>query len=203
MTLYGYARVSTATQDAGAQIAALVAAGVEVDNITTEQASGARTDRPGLDELVEKMQAGDVLTVWKLDRLGRSMPHLVRLGEEFRERGIELRSITEGIDTTTPTGRLLFGLLSTLAAFERDLIRERTAAGLAAARASGAMLGRKSQVKPEQVRMILRLADEGMPQREISASVGVPRSTVGRIIRGEVPSLLPYAQREAPTGELM
>lgn len=168
---------------------ALLAAGVPAENITTEHVSGTKAARPGLDRLLSRLGEGDVLVVWRLDRLGRSTHHLITLAEDFRARGVELRSVTEGIDTTTAAGRLMFSIMSSLAEFEAALIRERTAAGLAAARASGKQVGRPSRVTPEQVRMIHRLANEEMSHRQIAASVGLPRSTVGRVLRGEVASL--------------
>lgn len=134
VTTLGYARVSTADQDPALQHNALAAAGAE--RVWTDTASGARADRPGLTDLLAYARSGDVLTVWKLDRLGRSLPHLLATVEHLAAEGIELRSLTEGIDTTTPGGRLVFHTLAAVAEFERDLGRERTRAGLAAARAA-------------------------------------------------------------------
>ena len=203
VTIWGYARVSTAMQDVDGQVQALRAAGVEDEHLVVEHISGTKSSRPGLDGLLGQLQSGDSLVVWKLDRLGRSLSHLVAVADDLRVRGVELRSLTEGMDTATPAGRMLFGVVAAMAQFERDLVVERTAAGLAAARARGATLGRPSRVTPEQVRMIHRLAAEHRSQRTIAATVGVPRSTVGRILRDEVPSLRKHAVDPADLGELL
>lgn len=192
MAIYGYARVSTTAQDVQVQLNALRAAGVEEQSVVVDHVSGTTASRPGLDRLLGELGEGDVLTVWKLDRLGRSVSHLVALVDGLGRQGVQLRSLTEGLDTTTSAGRLTFHLIAAMAQFERDLIRERTAAGLEAARTKGALLGRPSQVTREQYRLIKRMAGEGASQRTIAATCGVPRTTVGRIIRGEVPSLAKY-----------
>jgi DNA invertase Pin-like site-specific DNA recombinase len=136
----GYARVSTRDQSFDLQIDALKKANCE--KIYKEVASGARTARPVLDDLLSRMRAGDTLVVWKLDRLGRSLQHLVMLAKELLDRQIGLISLNDPIDTTTPQGRLVFNIFASLAEFERDLIRERTQAGLTAARARGRTGGR-------------------------------------------------------------
>ncbi len=124
--LVGYARVSTDKQDVALQREALQQHGCERERIFVDTASGARTQRPGLDACLESLRKGDVLLVWRLDRLGRSMPHLVNLVTELRERGIGFRSICDGmIDTTTASGELVFNIFSALAQFERRLIQER------------------------------------------------------------------------------
>ena len=189
MTVWGYMRVSTTAQDVDAQRRALLAAGVDPAHLVDDHVSGTKASRPGLDRLLGDLEPGDVLTVWKLDRLGRSVSHLVDLVDDLGRRGVQLRSLTEGLDTTSAGGRLMFHVMAALAEFERDLIRERTAAGLEAARAAGKVLGRQSQVTREQYRLIKTMAAQGSPQRTIAATCGVPRATVGRIIRGEVPSL--------------
>jgi DNA invertase Pin-like site-specific DNA recombinase len=152
MTSYrlGYARVSTLEQDPAAQLDALAAAAV--DQVFLDQASGALTERPELIRLLAQIRPGDTLVVWRLDRLGRSTSHLIQTVTELGERGIGFLSLTEAIDTTTSAGRLLFGILASLAAFERDLIRERTMAGLTAARARGNLSGRPSRMTPEKLR---------------------------------------------------
>ncbi|EQD74022.1 resolvase domain-containing protein, partial [mine drainage metagenome] len=127
--LVGYARVSTSDQDTALQRDALHAAGVA--KVFEDVASGAKADRPGLAAARAYLREGDTLIVWKLDRLGRSLPHLVQTVTELAQRGVGFRSLTEAIDTTTPNGRLVFHLFAALADFERDLIRERTRAGLA------------------------------------------------------------------------
>src|SRR5579864_7975147 len=141
MALIGYARVSTLDQDPSLQLDALTAAGC--GKIFDDQASGARADRPGLQRALDYARQDDVLVVWKLDRLGRSLPHLIEVVAALEQRGIGFRSITEAIDTTTPGGRLVFHLFGALGQFERDLIQERARAGLAAAAARGRKGGRK------------------------------------------------------------
>ena len=136
----GYAGVSTKDQNLDLQIDALKKAGV--DEIHSEIASGAKTERPVLAETLNKLRSGDILVIWKLDRLGRSLRHLVELVPVLTERGIGLLSLNDHIDTTTPQGRLTFNLFASLAEFERDIIRERTQAGLVAARSRGRQGGR-------------------------------------------------------------
>jgi len=140
-TLIGYARVSTSEQDAALQTDALTAAGCS--RIFDDKVSGAKSDRPGLSAALAYLREGDVLVVWRLDRLGRSLPHLIEVVSELEARGIGFRSLTEQIDITTPGGRLVFHLFGAVGQFERDLIRERTKAGLAAAAARGRKGGRK------------------------------------------------------------
>ena len=132
----GYAHVSTREQSFNLQVDALEQAGCE--KVYTEAASGARTERPVLDELLRNLRSGDVLVIWKLDRLGRSLKHLVELVGILMDKGVGLQSLHDPVDTTTPHGRLTFNIFASLAEFERDVIRERTQAGLAAARCSRA-----------------------------------------------------------------
>ena len=136
----GYARVSTKDQNLGLQIDALTKAGCE--KIYQDIASGARSERPALNEMIHNLRPGDVLVIWKLDRLGRSLNHLISLVNDLMEKKIGLQSLHDPIDTTTAQGRLSFNLFASLAEFERDLIRERTQAGLSAARARGRNGGR-------------------------------------------------------------
>jgi DNA invertase Pin-like site-specific DNA recombinase len=143
----GYARVSTREQSFDLQVDALRAAGCE--KIYSEAVSGARTERPVLEELLRNIRPGDVLVIWKLDRLGRSLRHLVDLVGILMEKGIGLQSLHDPVDTTTPHGRLTFNLFASLAEFERDLIRERTQAGLSAARARGRNGGRPKGITPQ------------------------------------------------------
>ena len=140
--IYGYARVSTDGQSVEAQVAALTAAGAE--KVFREVASGAKTDRAQLRRLLDALAPGDVLTVTRLDRLARSLKHLIETITSLNERGIGFKSITEAIDTTTSGGKLIFHIFGALAEFERDIIRERTQAGLTAARARGRKGGRPS-----------------------------------------------------------
>ena len=136
----GYARVSTKDQKAHLQVDALKEAGCE--KVFTETAGGAKTARPILDDVLSRLRAGDVLVIWKLDRLGRNLKHLITLANELLERQIGLVSLNDPIDTTTAQGRLIFNVFASLAEFERDIIRERTNAGLKAARARGRTGGR-------------------------------------------------------------
>ena len=150
--ILGYARVSTRDQNVALQVDALRAAGCA--KVLTEVASGARTDRPVLARLLEDARQGDEVVIWKLDRLGRSLPHLVETVNALSARGIGLKSLNDPIDTTTPQGRLVFNLFASLAEFEKDLIRERTHAGLSAARARGRKGGRP----------------KGLPQKALSTA---------------------------------
>ena len=169
--LIGYARVSKAdgSQTLDLQIDALTAAEVAGDQIYSDQASGKQDDRPGLESCLKALRSGDVLVVWKLDRLGRSLHHLVRTVSLLSDRGIGLRVLTgQGaqIDTTTSAGRLSFGIFAALAEFETELIRERTMAGLQAARARGRKGGRKFALTKAQVRM----AQAAMANRDTSVA---------------------------------
>lgn len=184
----GYARVSTLEQDPALQHDALQAAGVQ--RVFTDHASGALTERPQLAAVLEQLRPGDTLVVWRLDRLGRSTSHLIQTVSALEERGIGFASLTEAIDTTTPAGRLLFGVLASLAAFERDLIRERTMAGLAAARARGKVGGRPTAMTTDKLAVAARLLAEGRPKSTVAATIGVSRATLyahmGRIVSDEV-----------------
>lgn len=195
MSEYGYARVSTAEQSVGMQVDALAAAGVPAENIVTEEASGTRADRPNLAGLIERAGEGDRITVWRLDRLFRSTRHLLELTDQLRERGVAFRSLRDSIDTATPTGRFFFTVTSALAELEADLIRERTRAGLEAARSRGIVLGRPTTLSADQARHIRQLLRLGWSQRRVAASVGASRSAVGRVARGEIASL------SVPNGE--
>ena len=176
MAVAGYARVSTAGQAFDLQADALAEAGC--DRVFSDQASGAAAGRPGLDRALEWLREGDVLVVWRLDRLGRSMPHLVETVRDLQERGVGFRSLTEGIDTTTPTGTLVFHKFGALAQFERDLIRERTAAGLTAARARGRKGGRRPVVTPARLKRAQDLIGRGASVRETAAAIGVSKSAL-------------------------
>lgn len=170
--LIGYIRVSKAdgSQSLDLQHDAMLAVGIDADRIYADRASGARDDRPGLEACLRALRQDDVLVIWKLDRLGRALTHLVNTVRNLSDRGIGLRVLTgEGaaIDTTTPAGRLIFGIFASLAEFERDLIRERTMAGLASARARGRKGGRKFALTKAQV----RLAQAAMAQRDTSVAV--------------------------------
>ena len=183
--LIGYARVSTGEQDLQLQLDALKTAGCSEDDIYTDKASGARASRPGLDACVGALEPGDTLVVWRLDRLGRSMPHLVGLVEELLGKGIGFRSLQDGaIDTTTASGELMFNIFSSLAQFERRLIQERTHAGLAAARARGRLGGRKP-IRADDPRVVTakRLhKDRSLSIDQICETLGISRPTFYRYL---------------------
>jgi DNA invertase Pin-like site-specific DNA recombinase len=179
MALVGYSRVSTAEQVAHLQRDALAAAGCE--RIFSDVASGAAADRPQLNAALDYLREGDVLCVWRLDRLGRSLRHLLEVVSALQERGVGFRSLHESIDTTTPTGRLTFHVFAALAEFERDLVRERTLAGLTAARARGRLGGRKPSLTPKKVQLGRKLYAEGdSTVAEIANLLGVSRATIYR-----------------------
>ncbi|GAA4107617.1 recombinase family protein [Enteractinococcus coprophilus] len=189
----GYARVSTGDQDARLQHDALTAAGCY--RIFTDTASGALQSRPELDKLLDQLRPGDTLVVWRLDRLGRSIRHLIDQLSELQDRGIEFRSLQENIDTSSPGGRLVFHIFASLAEFERDLIRERTNAGLAAARARGRTGGRPPRLTPHQVTTAKKLYDQqDMTVAQIGEVLGVSRSTIYRALKRD-PGFTP-AQRQ-------
>lgn len=180
----GYARVSTPDQDATMQREALNAAGAV--KVFVDVASGAKADRPGLAAALAYLREGDTLAVWKLDRLGRSLPHLVQTVAELAQRGVGFRSLTESIDTTTPNGRLVFHLFAALADFERDLIRERTRAGLAVAKARGRKGGRKPAVTAEKLARARELIDaKGLTVREAAARVKVGKTALYAALSSE------------------
>lgn len=177
--LYGYARVSTTLQDPALQIDALKAAGCA--RIFTDKASGKSDRRPQLDKLLEAVLPGDVIVVWRLDRLGRSLRHLITALNDLADREVGFRSLTEGFDTTTAGGRLLFNITGSLAEFERDLIVERTQAGLAAARARGRHGGRRTVMTPEKMKLAREMYDTHEYSVEtIAQTIGVSRMTVYR-----------------------
>ena len=153
--LIGYARVSTDDQNLALQRDALAAAGCE--KVYEDRISGAKAERPGLALALEVARAGDTLVVWRLDRLGRSLKDLIALAEGLDKRGVGLKSLKEAIDTTSSGGRLVFHMFGALAEFERDLIRERTRAGLTAARARGRLGGRPKRLTPEKRRLAVQL----------------------------------------------
>jgi DNA invertase Pin-like site-specific DNA recombinase len=192
--LIGYARISKAddSQVLDLQIDALVEAGVDKEQIYTDKISGVKDNRPGLDNCLKALRKGDTLVVWKLDRLGRSLKHLITTIDELNQRGIGFKVLTgEGIniDTTTAAGKMIFSIFGAFAEFERELIRERTLAGLKAARARGRKGGRKFQLTKAQV----RLAQAAMQNRDTSVGelckeLGITRPTLYRYV--------------APNGEL-
>lgn len=178
--LVGYMRVSSVDdrQSVDLQRDALIAAGIDERHIHSDRASGARDDRPGLKMCRAWLKEGDTLVVWKLDRLGRSLSHLLSTITDFRERGIAFRSLTEQMDTTTPHGELLFSMFGALAQYERALTRERVMAGLAAAKRRGRQGGRPPVIDAEKIEAITAALDGGASKAAVCRSFGVPRSTL-------------------------
>jgi DNA invertase Pin-like site-specific DNA recombinase len=177
--LLGYARVSTTEQDASLQLDALRAAGCL--KVFTDKASGSLDRRPQLDRLLDQLRLGDTIVVWRLDRLGRSLKHLIQLIEDLAVNDVGFRSLTEGMDTTTTGGKLVFSIFGALAEFERSLIRERTMAGLAAARSRGRVGGRPPVMTPEKIKVARNLYQaRDLTVEEIAKTVGVSRKTVYR-----------------------
>jgi DNA invertase Pin-like site-specific DNA recombinase len=185
--LIGYARVSTDDQSLNLQLDALREAGC--GRVFQEQASGALDERPELARLLDHLREGDVVCVYRLDRLGRSLRHLIEAVRLFEERGVGFRSLTEGIDTTSAGGRLVFHIFAALAEFERELIRERTRAGLAAARARGRKGGRPRVMTPEKLEVARQMYESRRHSLgAIAETVGVSRATVYRHLREEAVS---------------
>lgn len=179
--LMGYARVSTQEQDNGAQLTALRAAGCA--RIFEEKASGGRWDRPELHRLLDHLREGDVLVVWKLDRLSRSLKDLITLLEKVQLAGAGFKSLTEAIDTTTPAGRMMMQIVGSFAEFERAMLRERTRTGLEAARKEGRIGGRRPKLTPRQQQEILQLVDSGQRTAADAARIfNVHPSTVARLL---------------------
>ena len=178
--LVGYMRVSSADerQSVDLQRDALIAAGVDDRHLHQDRASGTRDDRPGLTACLTDLRAADVLVAWKLDRLGRSLSHLIRIVEELKGRGVAFRLLTEAIDTTTAHGEFLFNLFGSLAQYERALIKERVTAGLATARRRGRKGGRPPTLDPERVERIVAALDDGASKASVCRSFKVPRSTL-------------------------
>ncbi len=178
----GYARVSTADQDLAPQLDVLRARGCEP--IYSEHASGKHADRPELAQAMKALRAGDTLVVWRLDRLGRSLPDLIATVNELAGRGVAFESVTEAIDTTTASGKLVFNIFASLADFERHLIGERTRAGLAAGRARGRMGGRPPALTSRQLREArLLLTDPETTVTAVAERYGVSRTTLYKGLR--------------------
>ncbi|MCK3146370.1 recombinase family protein, partial [Escherichia coli] len=183
--LIGYMRVSSndERQSVSLQLDALIVAGVDPRHLHQDHASGARDNRPGLKSCLAELREGDVLIVWKLDRLGRSLSHLLRIIEDLKIRGIAFRSLTESIDTTTTHGAFLFNLFGTLAEYERTLITERVNAGLAAALRRGRKGGRPPAIDAEKVDQILAALEGGASKASVCRAFSVPRSTLTDTLR--------------------
>jgi len=177
--LLGYARVSTSEQNASLQHDALKAAGCI--KVFTDKASGSLDHRPQLDRLLDQLRQGDTFVVWRLDRLGRSLKHLIQIVEDLAEADVGFKSLTEGMDTTTSGGKLVFSIFGALAEFERSLIRERTMAGLAAARSRGRVGGRPPVMTAEKIKVARNLYQaRDLTVEEIAKTIGVSRKTVYR-----------------------
>lgn len=182
--LLGYARVSTKDQKLTLQKDALRLHGC--DKIYTDKVSGVKSERPGLDRLLKNAREGDTIVVWKLDRLGRSLKHLVELAEELSQHGIGLKSLNDPIDTSTAQGKLVFNIFAALAEFERGIISERTNAGLSAARARGRLGGRRpglSEDAQRKARVAESLYKEGMPVNQIAEDLNISKATLYKYLR--------------------
>jgi len=176
--LIGYARVSTEDQNLELQLATLKRASCK--RIFTDKVSGAKADRPGLRETLSHLRETDTLVVWKLDRLGRSVKGLVDLVNELQERDVHFKSLTDGIDTKTPAGRFFFHVMASLAQMERELIIERTRAGLEAAKRQGRVGGRKRRMSEGKVKAARKLLSSGTAPRDVAQSLGVSVPTLYR-----------------------
>jgi DNA invertase Pin-like site-specific DNA recombinase len=180
-TLIGYARVSTQDQTPALQTDELKKAGCE--KIYEDKASGTKEDRPSLQEMLSNLRKGEVVVVWRLDRLGRSLKHLLQIVEELEAKGVGFKSLTEGFDTTTSGGKLIFQIFGALGEFERNLIVERTKAGLEAARARGRKGGRKEKLNDKQVATLQGMyASKKHSIAEIGRTFGISRPTVYRYV---------------------
>lgn len=180
-THIGYVRVSTVAQTLDQQQCVLEAAGVA--KIFSDTMSGARDDRPGLAELMAYVRAGDTVVVWKLDRLGRNMIHILQTVKELTDRGVTLVSVTDGIDSSTPAGRMMIGVLGSLAEYERDLAKERTALKRALSRANGTRFGRPRKVaNSEHIATAIRMRADGHAAKDVAKYLGVSRATLYRYL---------------------
>ena len=178
--LVGYMRVSSESdrQSTDLQRDALLAAGVDVRHLFEDHASGAKDDRTGLAKVLEFVHPGDVLVVWKLDRLGRSLSHLLEIVNTLKSKQVAFRSLTEGMDTTTASGELLFHVFGALAQYERALIQERVVAGLSAARRRGRIGGRPQAITGEKLDAIIAALNGGMSKAAVCRNFGVKRTTL-------------------------
>jgi DNA invertase Pin-like site-specific DNA recombinase len=194
--LVGYARVSTAEQNVQMQLDALRRAGVHEDNLWFEQVSGASSKRPKLALAMADARAGDTFVVWKLDRLGRSMLDLLNKMNDFEKRQVAFRSLTEGIDTATPGGKFLLHMLAAAAQFERDMIVERTKAGVAAYRARGGRIGQPPKLSPEDVKTAMKMIADGKSVRDVAKHFSVAPGTVYNHVGKTITALRDKAKRK-------
>jgi DNA invertase Pin-like site-specific DNA recombinase len=178
--LIGYARVSTQDENLDLQIDALTRTGCE--KLFDDKASGSRAERPGLSKALETLRTGDTLVVWKLDRLGRSVKNLVGLVAALQEQDIQFKSVTDAIDTATPSGRFFFHVMASLAQMERELTIERTRAGLETARKLGRKGGRKRRMTDSKIKSAKRLLADGVPPRDVALNLSVSIPTLYRWI---------------------
>ena len=178
--LIGYARVSTLDQNLDLQIDALSKAGCS--RLFEDNMSGSRAERPGLTKALEMLREGDTLVVWKLDRLGRSVKNLVDLVGQLHQQGVHFKSLTDAIDTGTPSGRFFFHVMASLAEMERELTAERTRAGLEVARQLGRKGGRKRKMTNSKIESARKLLASGMPPRDVAKNLGVSVPTLYRWI---------------------
>lgn len=180
--LIGYARISTHDQTLALQLDALEKAGCE--QIFTDQVSGTKAERKGLTEALSHLREGDTLVVWRLDRLGRSLRHLIDTITDLADRGVGFKSLTENIDTTTTGGKLVFHIFGALAEFEREIIRERTQAGLQAARSRGKVGGRPKVLSAKEVQILRNMAaDKSLTVSDICRTLGIGRTTFYRYVK--------------------
>ncbi len=181
--LIGYARVSTPDQKINLQLDALKKYGIDERNIFREQMTGAIEKRPVLDNMLEYLKDGDILVVYKLDRLGRSLPNLLKIMENLKKKNVKFKSITENIDTETVSGNLIFHVMALLSDFERSLLVERTKAGIEAAKARGVKCGgRKEVLNDEQKKQVIEFREQGKPLSYIARMMGVSRTPIRKLI---------------------
>jgi len=180
---YGYARVSTDEQNPAMQLAALKKAGCKT--VFKDEVTGAHVNRPALARCLKTLQTGDTLIVWKLDRLGRSLRDLIAMLDDFKKQGIKFQSLTEAIDTETPTGRAMWQMIGVLAELERSLITERTRAGVKAAQRRGVKFGRKVKLTPDRLAHARKLIDQGKTPTEAAKVMGIGRTTLYRAMQSE------------------
>lgn len=186
--MLGYVRISTDKQDTALQRDALAERGIT--EIYADVMSGSRDDREGLARAIAAIQPGDKLVVWRVDRLSRSLRHLLEVAELINQRGGALVSLCEGIDLSTPAGRLAFSMLGAVAQFERDIIRERTRAGLAAAKSRGVQLGRRPVLDGERLTEARRMLLNGVPGHRIARLLGISEATIYKTFPGGRRALL-------------